>query len=216
MSEEASRGSEEEIIGKILSDGEARAGRVLDNARRSAESETRKAEAEAEKVRKEILGQAKRKAAALTSKEVAGGHIEAKRILLRAREEAIAKVFDTVRQEMEKLHGDTSRYRKALVNLAVEAVRAIGEAEVTIEFGKEDEALTGEDLVSDITGRLGSEGMAEVKIDVVVDPGVRGGGCVGRSKDLRVIFNNTFHRRLERMKPSLRSTIVNEVLKSDG
>ncbi len=216
MSAEPSRGSEDEIIGKIMSDGEAQAARVRDNARRSVDGEKRKAEAEAGRVRKEILDQVKRKVATLKSKEVAGGHIEAKRILLKAREEAISRVFDKIVQELGKLHQDGPRYRQALVNLAAEAVRAIGEAEVTLALGREDEALAGKDLVSDIAGRLESEGIAGVKIDVVVDPGVGSGGCVARSKDARVIFDNTFKRRLERMRPSLRSTIVSEVLKSDG
>ena len=216
MSEKPSRGSEDEIIGKIMSDGRARAARVLDNARRSADGEKHKAETEAERIRKEMLDQVKRKVATLKSKEIAGGHIEAKRILLRAREEAISKVFDTIWEELGKLHEDRPRYGKALVNLAAEAVRAIGEAEVTVALGREDEALAGSGFVSGITGTLASEGMADIKIDVVVDPAIGGGGCVARSKDSRVIFDNTFKRRLERMRPSLRSAIVSEVLKSDG
>ncbi len=216
MSEDTSRGSEDEIIGKIMSDGQARAARVLDNAGRSAEGQKRKAEAEAGRVRKDILERVKRKVATLKSKEVAGGHIEAKRILLRAREEAISKVFDTIMEELGNLHQDGPRYTNALVALAAEAVRAIGESEVTLALGREDEALAGKDLVLGIAGRLESEGVPGIKIDVVVDPGVDGGGCVARSKDSRVIFDNTFKRRLERTKPSLRSTIVSEVLKSDG
>ena len=216
MSEKPSRGSEDEIIGKIMGDGRARADRVLDNAGRSADGEKHKAETEAERIRIEMLDQLKRKVATLKSKEIAGGHIEAKRILLRAREGAIGRVFDTIWEELGKLHEDSPRYSKTLVNLAAEAVLAIGESEVTVALGKEDEALAGGDLVSDVAGRLQSEGLADIKIDVIVDPAIGGGGCVARSKDSRVIFDNTFKRRLERMKPSLRSAIVSEVLKSDG
>ena len=216
MSEKASRGSEDEIIGKIMSDGEARAQRVLDNAKRSVEAEKRKAETEAGKVRKEMLDQVKRKVAALKSKEIAGGHIEAKRVLLRAREEAISRVFDTISAELEKLHRDGTRYRQALVNLAAEAVGAIGEKEVEVVLGKDDQDLADERLVADISKRLDAEGVPGIEIELVVDRSLDGGGCVARSKDSRVIFDNTFRRRLERMKPSLRSTIVSEVLKSDG
>jgi vacuolar-type H+-ATPase subunit E/Vma4 len=215
MSGEASRGSEDEIIGQIMGDGEARANRVLEGAGRSADSEKRKAETEAEKVRKEILDQARHKAAAEKSKEVAGAHIEAKRVLLRAREQAISKVFDTIIEELGKLHRDGPRYRRALVSLATEAVAAIGEKQVTVALGKEDEALAGGDLVAEIADGLRSQGVPDIKIDISVDPSVGGGGCVARSKDSRIIFDNTFRRRLDRMKPSLRSTIVNEVLKND-
>jgi len=216
MSEKASRGGEDEIIRKIMSDGEARAARLIDNARRSVEGEMRKAEAEAEKVRKEMLDQVKHKVGTLKSKEIAGGHVEAKRVLLRAREEAISRVFDTILEELDKLHHDGPRYREALINLAAEAVGAIGGKEVKVTLGKDDENLADEKLVSDIGGRLDSHGRPGIAIEIVVDPSLRGGGCVARSKDSRIIFDNTFRRRLDRVKPSLRSTIVSEVLKSDG
>jgi vacuolar-type H+-ATPase subunit E/Vma4 len=215
MNEKPSRGSEDEIIGKILGDGEAKAARVLDNARRSAEAETRKAQSEAEKIRKEMLSRVGRKAAALESKEVAGGHIEAKRIILRAREEAISKVFDTIEQALAKSREDVPRYREGLITLAAEAVRAIGEEEVTVVLGKDDGDLAGEDLVSDVAARLESEGIRGIRIEVVVDRSLGAWGCIARSKDSRIIFDNTYKRRLERIKPSLRSTIVSEVLKSD-
>lgn len=215
MSEEATGGSGEEIIGKILGDGKARAERMIENAGRSADAEKRKAQAEAEKVRREILERVRRKAAVLKSKEIAGGHIEAKRVLLRAREEAISGVFDTIRQELGKIHRDNARYRKALVNLAGEAVRAIGGPEVTVVLGKEDEVLANEELISDIIEELRSQGIEDIRIETAVDSQIAGGGCLARSMDSRVIFNNTFERRLERMKPPLRSTIVSEVLKRD-
>jgi len=154
--------------------------------------------------------------AALKSKEIAGGHIEAKRVLLRAREEAISRVFDTILGELEKLHRDGARYRQALVGLAAEAVGAIGEKEVEVVLGKEDQGLADERLIVDISKRLDSESVPGIKMEIVVDRSLDGGGCVARSKDSRIIFDNTFRRRLERMKPSLRSTIVSEVLKSDG
>jgi vacuolar-type H+-ATPase subunit E/Vma4 len=216
MSDETIRGGEDEIIDKVLHDGKAAAGRILDNARRSAESEKRKAETEAGRVRKEIMDQVMRKVATLKSKETAGAHIEAKRILLRSREGAISRVFDTIREELDRLHGDSALYRKGLVNLAVEAVRAIGDTQVTLVLGKDDEALATAEFIAEVAGRLASEGLNAVEIDMVIEPGVAGGGCVARSKDSRIIFDNTFSRRLERVKPSLRSTIVSEVLKSDG
>jgi vacuolar-type H+-ATPase subunit E/Vma4 len=216
MSEETGRGSEDGIIDKIMSDGRDRAARVLDGAVRTADGEKAKARAEAEKIRTEILDRARRKAATLRSKEVAGAHIEAKRILLRAREKAISKVFDAIAHELEEIHKDCPRYRSGLVNLAAEAVRAIEKADVTVALGKDDEDLAGDGLGPEIAGRLETLGVPGVNIEIAVDPSFGGGGCVARSKDSRIIFDNTFKRRLERMKPSLRSTIVSEVLKSDG
>jgi vacuolar-type H+-ATPase subunit E/Vma4 len=216
MSDHGSEAGGEEIIRKILGDGKARADRVRDNARRTVEAEKRKAEAEADRVSKGILDEAARKAAALKSKEVAGAHVEAKRILLRAREQAIAGVFETVREALDKVRGDTPRYRSGLLNLAVEAVRAIGLPRVNLVLGKEDEALAGPDFAEEVTRRTSSEGPEATHVEIMIDHLVTGGGCMARSEDGRVVFDNTFSRRLERLRPLLRSTIVSEVFKNDA
>lgn len=211
MSEQPGTAPEEGIIEKILSDAESQAKRVTDNARRSERSETRKAEAEAEKIRKEIIGKAEVRADSLRSKVIATAHIEAKRMVLRAREEAISKVFEKIAQELGSLKGKSADYRKALANLAVEAVSAVGGSKVTLKIGRDEEKIVDDSLLGEIKRRAGGE----IEVITEVDPALTGGGCVAVSGEGRIVFDNTFHRRLERMKPELRSVVVREVLKDD-
>jgi vacuolar-type H+-ATPase subunit E/Vma4 len=216
MNQGVSPAPEASMIEKILGDGRAQAERLLESARRSAEAERRKTEAQAEKARREILNRAERKIKTLRSKEIATGHIESKRILLRAREEAIAKIFGTIEQELYKVRQQPSEYKDALRNLALEAVAAIGMSEVVLKVAREDKALIGEAFVEDITARVRSGAGRDVKVALEFDPALSAGGCVAASSDGRIVFDNTFKRRLERMRPALRSVIVREVLKTDG
>jgi vacuolar-type H+-ATPase subunit E/Vma4 len=207
---------EEGMVEKILSDGRAQADRALDSAQRSVESERRKAEAQAEKARSEILGRAERKTRVLKEKEIATAHIESKRVLLRAREEAISKIFGAIEQELARVREDPAGYRRALRNLAVEAVAAVGVERVLLKVAKEDEALADASFLKDVTAAVDSSTGGAVKFDMRPDPGISGGGCVAVSEDGRIVFDNTFRRRVERMKPQLRALIVKEVLKTNG
>ncbi|MFH1314478.1 MAG: V-type ATP synthase subunit E family protein [Candidatus Eisenbacteria bacterium] len=215
MSGQPDTAPEEGIIETILKDGESQARRVVDNARRSEHSEQHKAEAEAAEIRKEIVGKAEAKARTLKSKVIATGHIEAKRMVLRAREEAILKVFDTMDQELQKIRGNPAEYRQALTNLAVEAISAVGGSGVVLKIGQADQNLTDDSLLAEISRRAGEQTGREIAITLEIDPALTGGGCVAVSGEGRIIFDNTFARRLERMKPALRSVIVREVLKTD-
>jgi vacuolar-type H+-ATPase subunit E/Vma4 len=207
---------EKEIIEKILGDGEAQAKRLLDNARRSEAAEQRKAEGEAEKLRKEILGQAESRARAIRSKEVATAHIQAKRHLLRAREQAISRVFTAIERELAKTRDSEEEYGRALLTLAVEAISAVGGPEVILKIDQQDRKIVEEALFDRIVHGVRKRTGSEISIKLESDPALRGGGCVAFSTDGRVVFDNTFGRRLERMKPTLRTMIAKEVLKTDG
>jgi vacuolar-type H+-ATPase subunit E/Vma4 len=206
---------EEEIIEKILSDGRAQAERMIASAKRSVEAERRKAESEAEKVRGEILGRVKRKAENLKSKEIASAQIESKRILLRAREQAISKAFTKIEEELSNVRANPTGYRKALANLAAEAVTAIGQPEVRLKLHPDDAPMADETFLSELRQRTEDMTGNEVQALVEADPAISGGGCTALSQDGRIVFDNTFGRRLERMKTGLRSEIVREVLKID-
>jgi vacuolar-type H+-ATPase subunit E/Vma4 len=216
MNRQPGSSPEEEIISKILGDGEAEAKRLLDNARRTETAERRKAEREAEKLRNEILGQAESKARAIRSKEAAAAQIQAKRQLLRAREQAISRVFAAIEDELAKVRENPEDYRRSLLTLAVEAISAVGGSEVILKINEQDRAMVEgavyDQIVQDVMEKAGDG----IVVRLEADPAVSGGGCVAASADGRVVFDNTFKRRLERMKPGLRSVIAKEVLKTNG
>lgn len=204
---------EEGMVDKILGDARSEAERAVKNASRSVESGRRKAEAEAEKARQEILERVRRKVDALKSKEVASAQIESKRLLLKAREQAISGILEVIGQGLEKVREDPSRYRKALRKLAAEAVTAVDLPQVVLRIKPEDVAVAGDGFAGEVAGDVKTMSGKDVEIKIEADAGLSSAGCIAASGDGRIIFDNTFRRRLERMRPELRSLIVKEVLK---
>jgi len=213
MSEPLDLAPEEGMVDKILGDARSEAERALKNAERSVASERRKAETQAEKARQEILERVRRKVETLKSKEIATAQIESKRLLLKAREQAISGVLEVIEQGLAKLREDPSRYGKALRELAVEAVTAVDLPQVVLRIATEDAAIAGGGFVGEVAVDVKTMSGKDIEIKIETDAGLSSGGCIAASGDGRIIFDNTFRRRLERMRPELRSLIVREVLK---
>jgi vacuolar-type H+-ATPase subunit E/Vma4 len=213
MSEPVNSMPEEGMVEKIIGDARSEADRAIKNAERSVEAERRKAQNRAEAARQEILESVQRKADRLRSKEIASAQIESKRLLLKAREQAIAGVLEIIEQGVVELREDPSRYRKALRKLAAEAVTAVDLPEVLLRVAPEDAALTEGGFIAEVAGDVKTLSGRDVQIRIEIDSDLPSGGCIAASGDGRIIYDNTFRRRLERMKPGLRSLIVREVLK---
>jgi len=215
MKEEIGSTPEHEIIDRILADAESQARRAIENAAKVAEAEAEKARKEGRKIQAEILAQAEGKAEKLKLREVSTAKIEAKRTLLRAREEAVSKVFAQIEGELKEIREDPDRYRRSLGNLAAEAVLGVGESQVVLKVSRADEAFVGDAFIDDVRRRVSERSGGELKVDVEFGPTDMGGGCVARSTGGRIVFDNTFRRRLGSIKPRLRSLIVKELMKSN-
>jgi vacuolar-type H+-ATPase subunit E/Vma4 len=215
MSEPLNSTPEEGMVEKILADAQSEADRAIKNAGRSVEAERRKSEAEAEKARQEILERVRRKVEKLKSKETASAQIESKRLLLKAREQAISGILDRIGRELQAVREDRSRYTRALSRLATEAVAAVDLPQVVLRLAPQDAALLEEsfarEVTADVKALAGKD--IEIRVETGTEDGLASGGCIAASEDGRIIFDNTFKRRLERMRPELRSMIVKEVLK---
>lgn len=213
LNQPANPAPEENMVEKILGDARAEAERATKSAERSIEAERRKAESEAEKARQEILDRIRKKAEALRAKEIATAKIESKRVLLKAREQAIGRVLDKIAEALSQVRADRGEYAKSLQKLATEAVSALDLPKVKVRISPEDAALADSGFVKDVTADVKAATGKDVEIEVEEDEGLKSGGCIAASEDGRIIFDNTFSRRLERLKPELRSLIAREVIK---
>jgi len=216
MKEEIGSAPGSEIVGKILADAEYQAQQAIENAGKAAEAEGAKARAQGQKIQAEIIAQGEERAEKLKSREVSTAKIEAKRILLRAREEAVSKVFAQINGELNEVRRDHDQYRRSLENLAVEAVLGVGEHKAVLKVSRTDKKLVDDAFVDDVRRRVSDRAGSEVEIDVEFDPADMGGGCVARSKQGRIVFDNTFQRRLGRMRPQLRALVVKELMKNNA
>ncbi len=210
MSVTSTPAPEREIVNNILEEAEARARALIETANATAAEETRKLREEGERTSREILEQAEQQALRERAKAAAAARIEAKRLLFQAREEAVESIMREIEKRLNAVQTESTRYRKSLLVLAVEAVKAIGEAEITLTVGKADAACLDEPFFSEVKGNFGNRSV--MQLSRKTDDGLVGPGVRASSRNGRIVFDNTYHRRLERARASLRAQVVKEML----
>jgi vacuolar-type H+-ATPase subunit E/Vma4 len=202
------------ITAEILADAEAQAGKIIENAGRSAAAEKNKTQVEIAKIREDARSGWDAKVEKMRKREVSTARIEARRILLDAREQAVARLFAEIEEGLGHLREDPGRYRECLRTLAAEAVAAVGGEGVVLKFSERDRGLADESLLGEIRARV-EAAAAGTTFRTEFAAGDNGGGCVAASADGRVVFDNTLRRRLERMRSGIRAMIVGKLVKTD-
>jgi vacuolar-type H+-ATPase subunit E/Vma4 len=215
MNEEARSRPELEIVEKILADADAEVQRIVQNAHNVAEAEREKARKEAQEIQAQILDQAEESARKLRSREASTAQIEAKRLLLTAREEAVSKIVTQIEERLRRIREDPNLYRQSLRNLAAEAILAVRQPAAVLKVSRIDGSIADERFLDGVRTRVSVSSGSEVRIDLELDDADMGGGCIATSAEGRIVLDNTFRRRLERMKPQLRSLIAKELRKGN-
>lgn len=205
-----------QIVESILSDADAQASRIIDSAENAARAAREKARIEGERGRDESLVKARERCAKLRAQELATARIEAKRLLLAAREDVAERVLGQIEERLEAVRRSPETYARSLRNLAVEAVAAIGRPEVVLRISQTDAVLVGGAFASQVAsdGRAAAAGVTRVTLQL--DARDWGGGCIAQSPDGRVVYDNTYRTRMQRKRRELRAMIVRDVMDSHG
>ncbi len=214
MTEEKGSQPEAAIIEQIIGDAKAEAGKILENAKMTAAAEKKRAERELAKFEEDIRAGWEAKVEKIRMREVSTAKIEARRILLNAREQAVAGVFGDIKAGLGHLREDPGRYRESLRNLAVEAVTAVGGDDVVLIISERDGGLVDDAFIEDVRRRADAA-VSGTGFRVEFDSADASGGCKATSAGGRVVFDNTYDRRLERLRSEIRAMIVTELEKTD-
>lgn len=213
MTNGTGQAADREIINSILADAESQAKRAIADAELSAAEEMDRAQKAAQDIRNDILTKADDRAKKVRAREIATAKIEAKRTVLRAREEAVSDLFTQIEQQLAAIRKDPTRYAEALKNLAIEGVCGVGEPDMILRLSSSDRSLADGAFLSELRSKAGQSSGVEPKIAVESAGADLGGGCIVASTAGRVVYDNTFPRRLERMRQELRTRIVRELMK---
>ncbi len=217
MTEAKTEGPAAEIVRSILAEADEQAARILENARSAAAAEDARAEREAAQAEAVIVSEAEDAARRLRARVTATAHVEARQALLRAREEVIAAATAEIAAAWEALRKDPARYRESLTALAGEAAAAIGGDRVRLRLEEADRAATDGDWAEAVAARIRENGGGPgPAIELVYTEEAFGGGCTAFSPDGRVVFENTFPRRMERLRRRIRAALVQEVADRDA
>ena len=216
MSGELSDSGALQIIDSILSEAEAQAGKRRDEGARAAKAELARAERQAETVREGIVKQGEQVAAKAYAREMATAKTEVRRILLATREERVQRATVQIEEELQALRSDPTRYRTSLRNLALEAVLAVDAPEVVLKLAKSEAGMADSAFIEGLARSVQEATGHAPALTVDLSLEDLGGGCLAMSGNGRVVFDNTFHRRMERAAQEIRAAVIKEAAQENG
>ena len=209
-SDKAVAANEKVLSDEILADAHGKAERARQRGEREAKGIAGKATKEAAEAAAKTIEVAQERADRMTTAILATVEAEAKRDLLAAREAELDKLFDAARQRLADK--GSYGYPAVLATLAAQAIEAMAADEVIIELCEQDRALATAAWLDEVRRRVGRP----VTIDVSANHAPIAGGLIVRSADGRLLYDNSFAARLERLKPELRRELAGRLFASEG
>jgi vacuolar-type H+-ATPase subunit E/Vma4 len=197
---------------------------ILADATRKAERTVKRANAEADRIRRAALDDVRQQAETIEN----AGAEQARRTLeqatnglplelriyeLKARDRYVQEVFDRVLADFAEADGDARR--EAITRLAVEAVAAVGGSEVHVQLEPADAAWADAAWLNEVSRRVAAAGGTATAVKMAAPSRSARGGVIAASPDGRVRMNNTLAARLERNRDALRSEAAEALFGDD-
>ena len=142
--------------------------------------------------------------------------MEAGRLVLQAREDAINSLFKRIEDRVRDIPNDIAEYRIALTNLLTEAITAIGTEVVSVYLSVTDRDLANEIMLEQVKRRVHENTHRTVTVSLHYTDHTYVPGCIATSEDGHVRLDNTLERRLVEARRRLRPQIVDRMEKSLG
>jgi vacuolar-type H+-ATPase subunit E/Vma4 len=191
---------------------------IMKRSLEEAQGITAQAEREAEKIissakrkAEEILEQSIKPEISVMRKRILGSaRLEGRRILLKAKEGVLSKVFKMVEERLKKIaEGEDPEYRyeELTVKLIQEAASRIGEKELILTSNRGTLAFLKRNLRK-VEKRLEEALGYKVKLTLENSPYECLGGVVVYTPDRTRIFYNTLEGRLMGLKEALRGIVA--------
>ncbi|MGI6460235.1 MAG: V-type ATP synthase subunit E [Candidatus Hydrogenedentales bacterium] len=205
-----------QIVESILADADAQASRIIESAESAAAEAREQARIDSERRRDELLKATRERCVKLRTQELATARIEARRLLVAARESVAERVLARIENELEAVRRSPEKCAQSLQNLAAEAAAAIALPEVIVRIYKEDAAFLNDTFPGAVASdpRAAAAGVSRVILQL--DSQDSGGGCIAQSTDGRIVYDNTYRTRMQRKRRELRAMIAEDVKNSHG
>ncbi|MCD6239951.1 hypothetical protein J7K27_00315 [Candidatus Bathyarchaeota archaeon] len=189
------------IANEILEDAKREAEKVIREAEKKAEEILKRAKEDAEKIRNQLLAEAKEKGEIEKKKILSQAEIEAKSRLLEEKERLVNEAFSRALARLKDFI-QTEGYHDCLLQLIRDAAEKIGSDNLVIYVNSRDRKW----LVKEGIERLRKE--LDLKLRLADETLNCLGGCIVKTSDGKVSYDNTFEKRLERLKHTLRIKVA--------
>lgn len=190
---------------EIINQAEKEAEDIIDRAKRAAEHDLRFAREDADAIREEYKAKTKKLALQEERKVLRKARQEARSKLWQKKQELVSRAFDKAEERISEFR-NSSNYRDSLIALVREGVESIGEGKMKILVNPEDVEFFTDELLSEMESLF-----SDAKLEVCPEPDISAGVFV-MDDDERVIFENSYVARLERLREELRGKVAEILL----
>jgi len=183
----------------ILSEANAEAEQIKNDARARADSIRQQAEKQAAAERAEIIRRAEQDAERIRSQAMATTQLNARTQQLEHREKILGKVFQTANEQIPSVE-EWGDYEEIALRLLREAVVQLRSKRATVRANKAVANL----LANGVLEKISTELNVPLKMGT---PLKKGTGVVVETPDGHINYDNTLETRLARLQNSLRSAV---------
>ena len=192
---------EDKLRQEILGDAKLNAERIVARAKNEAQKTIDAAQAEVDQKRADRLREANEEADSKCHSILLDVQRESTRHWLLQREQCIDEMFQEAVRQASEMTGE--EHEKSLLQLAEEAMVAVGPADMRVIFNSKDAAIITEPWLRAIAVKLFGEKAAQVAF--TLEPGDNApAGIAFATTDGARTFDNSYAARLRNMKDTLR------------
>ncbi|TMI25443.1 hypothetical protein E6H36_06635 [Candidatus Bathyarchaeota archaeon] len=193
----------EKLQNRILSDARLKSASILKEAEEKASKIVEEARARARREADELIARAKVDAEALR-RSILSTKVRANRLrILEEKNKIIQSVISSVEERLTTL-GKSGDFQDSLKMMVTEAATAVGSDQLVVRVGFP--GVSKKDLDS-----IGNSLPKGAKLVVEDNPIDQLGGVIASDPKGRVVFNNSFRARLDRMETQLLSMISSTI-----
>jgi V/A-type H+-transporting ATPase subunit E len=189
------------IANEILEDVKNESVTVIRDAEKKAEKLLRDAKTEAEQSQARLLAETKEKGESDQKKTESLTELEIKNKRLQVKEEYINAVFDKALARLKQFV-ESENYPDFLLDFIEEAVKKIESDKLVVYVNSKDREWLANGKIDELSEKL------NVNLTLANETEICLGGCIVKTPDGNLLYDNTFEKRLQSLKPILRLEIA--------
>jgi len=194
---------------EILRQAQEQAKSTLERAKRVSERDLVYAQQEADEIKSQQRDAIQPMAEMERKKTLVTAEMEARRRLLEKKEELVSRIFTEAESKLEEMRGSKA-YVDIISTLVKDGIASIN-GDAIVEFGEKDKAIFTQKFKSAIESQLSGSLNMQMKLDFRCVGDAISSGVLVRSKNGKIVIDNSFSGRLRRLKEDLRGE-VSEIL----
>ena len=193
----------EKLQNRILSDAKVKAEDVLREAEEKARQTLERAKTQARKEADEIVSRANLEAEGL-KRRILSSRVRANRLrVLEEKNRIVQQVIQSVEDKLANIVTD-DRFQDTLKRFVLEAVEAVGVEQPVVRIGFRDVSKRETDAIGSSVSKGAKLVFEEKPIDGL-------GGVVASDVDGKIVYNNSFKARLDRLDSQLLTLISSTI-----